>query len=52
MKKVIVLLAAMMFVLTGCFESAKVETPPWSDRQIEQMEDEEVDCVPFGVVRF
>jgi hypothetical protein len=52
MKGFITILAAMMFVLTGCFEDAKVETPPWSDRQQEQMEDDNIETIPFAIFRF
>jgi len=38
MKKLIMLLG-MMVILTGCSKQTRVETPPWNDRQVEQMDD-------------
>ena len=47
---VVVLLVGLM--VAGCSEQAKLETPPWSDEQIEKMADEEVKSVPFAIFRF
>lgn len=42
-------LLIVLFIMTigmiGCLEDA--QTPPWSDEQIKQMEDEGVDSVPL-----
>ena len=55
MKNLKTIMAVMLlvgFMVAGCSEQAKLETPPWSDEQIEQMEDEGVDSVPIAIRRF
>lgn len=52
MRKLILLLGVMI-ILTGCSKETKVETPPWSEKQIEQMQNEEVDgAIKLGIIRF
>ena len=50
MKKLIVLLGVMI-ILTGCYKDARVETPPWSEKQQEQWDDEDV-SVPIVKIKF
>lgn len=42
----------IVLMIVGCSETAKVETPPWSDQQVEQMRDEEIETVPLAIFRF
>ena len=50
MKKIILttIILAVMFI-AGCQNTA-VETPPWTNEQVEQMED--VETVPLAIWRF
>lgn len=41
----------MILMVSGCAEQIKVETPPWSNKQIAQMQ-EEIEIVPIIVIRF
>jgi outer membrane biogenesis lipoprotein LolB len=50
MRKLIVLLGVMI-ILTGCSKETKVETPPWSEKQQEQWDDEDV-SVPIVKIKF
>jgi PBP1b-binding outer membrane lipoprotein LpoB len=50
MRKLIVLLGVMI-ILTGCSKETKVETPPWSEKQQEQWDDEDV-SVPILKIKF
>jgi uncharacterized lipoprotein YajG len=50
MRKLIVLLGVMI-ILTGCSKETKIETPPWSEKQQEQWDDEDV-SVPILKIKF
>lgn len=53
MKRIVLTLAILFcMMIVGCSETSKVETPPWSDSQIEQMENDVIESVPFSIVRF
>lgn len=52
MKKLIVSLGIVIFVLTGCSEQSKVDSPPWNKKQITQMEADEVTTVPLAIFKF
>jgi PBP1b-binding outer membrane lipoprotein LpoB len=52
MKKWVFSLVVLVVVLSGCSESTKVQTPPWSEKEIKQMEQDDVKCVPFAILRF
>jgi len=52
MKKLITIAAVMIIMLTGCGKSIQVETPPWSDKQVEQMEHDNVKTISFTNIRF
>jgi len=52
MKKIILLLAVFIIVLSGCSQQTKLETPPWNEKQLEQMENEKINTVPIGILRF
>jgi hypothetical protein len=50
MRKLIVLLGVMI-ILIGCSKQTKVETPPWSEKQQEQWDDEDI-SVPIIKIKF
>ena len=54
MKKVKMILTlitlSLIIVIIGC--GANVKTAPWSDDDIQRMEQEEVDCVPILRIEF
>jgi len=52
MKKLIVMSLLLVIILTGCSESTKVETPPWSKEQVKQMEEDNVKSVPLVKIKF
>ena len=51
-KFITIAVVMLMIVLTGCAENAKIETPSWSDEQIRQMENDEIETVPFAIFKF
>ena len=52
MRKIWILLTVVFVIsLIGCSKQNKLETPPWSETQIEQMQEDEVETVPFGIIR-
>ena len=52
MKIFLTLIVLCSIMLAGCSNSAKVETPPWSEKQVEQFNQDEVNTVPLAVLRF
>ena len=51
--KILILTIALMIVgITGCSDVTKVETAPWNDEQITQMEADDVNCVPAMKITF
>ena len=51
MKKLIALII-MLVVLTGCSKETKLETPPWNERQVEQMQNEDNESVKLFEIKF
>ena len=53
MKKFLtIILICSIIMLVGCSETSKVETLPWNDSQISQLEQDKVETVPLAVLRF
>jgi len=52
MKWILTVCVLISILLSGCVNSNKVETPPWSDSQVEIMKNDEINAVPFLIVRF
>lgn len=53
MKKLTILIMILLiFVLTSCSKPTRIETPPWNDKQTEQMKREELKYSPLLLVRF
>lgn len=53
MRKIVLTMAILLsMMIVGCGESTKVETPPWSDSQIQRMKNEEIGFVPLVIVRY
>ncbi len=46
-----VLLVAMTYMLTGCANS-QVRTPPWTEEEVKQMQEEDIKTVPIAIIRF
>ena len=52
MKIVLTLVILLSMMIAGCSEPTKVETPPWSEAQVKAMEYEDINVVPFFIVRY
>ena len=48
----LILSIILISVLTGCSENTKIKTPPWTDKDIELMGQNEVNCVPVLKIDF
>ena len=42
----------LSIMITGCGESSQIETPPWTDYQVQSMENENIDTCPVSIYRY
>ena len=52
MKIILTLVILFCMMIVGCNEKSKVKTAPWSDTEVERMENDEIKSVPILVLPF
>lgn len=50
MRKLVVLLFLLVIGLSGC--GKPIKTPPWDEKQVKKMENDNIDTIPLFIMRF